>query len=190
MVDCESFGGISVEALELFCKDLPLVLPDGYRAFLQESNGGYFRGNKFPIPELRDGGELDVLFGINLARPLDLRFWMVEMKGEIPAEAIIVGGDPGGNFIVLEDGRVWYYDHQYRFPQSSDNQNSYFVADTFGEFLNLLGSRRGSTELEGPLGPKLAENVWHYAPQSRSLQEVPRDIHARFMHRGHMVLTR
>jgi hypothetical protein len=80
-----------------------------------------------------------VLFGLNHPkRSLDLRFWQREMAGDIPEKSIIIGNDPGGNLLVLDDKGVYYYDHVHYYPQSSVKKNAYKVASSFTEFLNLL----------------------------------------------------
>ena len=46
-----------------------------------------------------------------------------------------------GFFILVckgEDKGVYYYDHAYNLESSDDNGNTYFIANSFEEFINQL----------------------------------------------------
>jgi hypothetical protein len=100
----ESFEHTDGEALNAFESSVGFALPADYREFLERHNGGKFKGALFDIPELHMSEALDVLFGFNTKRALDLRHWQNEMRGQIPNKSIIIGKDPGGNFLVLDEG--------------------------------------------------------------------------------------
>jgi hypothetical protein len=143
MVDFESFEPANQEAVRAFQSSIRFALPADYRRFLEQYNGGKFKGALFRVPVLQTDEALDVLFGLNFGidhpkRSLDLSFWQIEMAGEVPEQSIIIGSDPGGNFLVLDDEGVYYYDHVHYYPQSSVERNAYKVASSFTEFLNLL----------------------------------------------------
>jgi hypothetical protein len=134
----ESFEHTDGEALNAFESSVGFALPADYREFLERHNGGKFKGALFDIPELHMSEALDVLFGFNTKRALDLRHWQNEMRGQIPNKSIIIGKDPGGNFLVLDEEGVYYYDHIHYYPQSSEEKNAYKVTGSFKEFLERL----------------------------------------------------
>ncbi|OGV84023.1 MAG: hypothetical protein A3K19_04655 [Lentisphaerae bacterium RIFOXYB12_FULL_65_16] len=120
-------------------KLVPFPLPEQYVEFLTRTNGGACRSDTFRIS---CGTEVmaHILFGFQRNRSLDLRFWHTEFGEDIPEGSLLIGCDPGGAFYLLlrdSDWGVWYYDHAYSMPQSSDDENTYAVDLTLDEFLEL-----------------------------------------------------
>jgi len=138
MISFRKFEQADSQALAAFESTLPFALPADYRAFLEKHNGGLFKGALFLVPELKTEETLDVLFGFNPKRALDLRFWQKEMAGEIPEKSLIIGKDPGGNLLVLDQEGIYYWDHTHYYPQSSNAKNAYKVASSMTEFLEKL----------------------------------------------------
>lgn len=121
-------------------------LPADYRSFLKRTGGGSFVGGYPEIVVDTIGNVLcHTFFGMGLPRALNLEFWHNEMKGEIPCKSLLIGKDPGGGFLLLccdpelsGLSGVYYYDHSYSFPSSSDEENTYFISESFGELAKLL----------------------------------------------------
>ena len=47
-------------------------------------------------------------------------------------------GYPHDSTQTQENDGIWYYDHSYFFKQSSDELNTYFICETFAEFMQML----------------------------------------------------
>jgi hypothetical protein len=56
--------------------------------------------------------------------------------------SILIGSDEGEGLIMLvcdgENDGIWYYDHSYFFEQSTDDTNTYFICNTFSDFIKQL----------------------------------------------------
>ena len=116
-------------------------LPDDYRGFLLETNGGVAAEAIFPIPSLGEDSMLDVFYGIGLERPFDLEFWWDEYNDDMPERSIIIGADPGNGMIMLsvgDDPGIYFWDHSHFFPESNEKQNAYFLAHTFTGFISTV----------------------------------------------------
>ena len=120
-----------------------LTLPEDYKAFLMQTNGGQVKSmdeDSIYIEELKESIYLDVLYGIKTkAENADIRTWMEMFQDEIFPEALLIGDDLSAGFIVLlcggEDAGVYYWDDAYNFKGSDDENNVYFIADSFSELL-------------------------------------------------------
>lgn len=125
-------------------REIGFSLPADYKAFLKATNGGMpERTCEFYVDNLGQGTLLHILLGIfkrhNWA---DLEYQWREYMDDLPEHSIIIGNDQGGNFLVLlaepEDVGVYYWDHKHFFPQSMDEQDLYFLAGTFSDFVDSL----------------------------------------------------
>ena len=93
---------------------------------------------EFYIEYLEETVYLDTLYTID-----GVSKWSNMWPGDIPPKSILIGDDTRGGQILLwsnggEDDGIYYYDHAYTFGQSSDDSNTYFIADTFTEFIDSL----------------------------------------------------
>ena len=65
-----------------------------------------------------------------------------EYKEDIPEHSLLIGDFQDGAFLLLiPDGEykgIYYYDHAYSFEQSDDHCNTYFLAETFSDFLDCI----------------------------------------------------
>ena len=136
-----SNGKISEASIDSFEKEIQLSLPDDYKKFLIDTNGGALQ-NGLIKPQRPGELLIDYLFGLSEKDEFDLRFWHSEFRGEIPEKSVIIGSDAGGGFLLLcteEDlAGVYYYDHSYLFPSSGDDENTYFIYSSFSELLSDL----------------------------------------------------
>lgn len=77
-----------------------------------------------------------------LNRALTLRFWNREYEEDIPEHSLLIGDFQDGTFLLLipegEYKGLYYYDHAYSFEQSDDGCNTYFLAETFSDFLKSM----------------------------------------------------
>lgn len=123
-----------------------IELPKDYINFLLRYNGGNIELNDENVIYVDDLGEninIDVLFGVNTKEPeLSVEFWTNKYKNEMPQDTIIIGDSYQHGFVILlcfgEDAGVYYWDDTYEFPRSDDEANTYFIADTFTDFVKGL----------------------------------------------------
>lgn len=139
------FGKIDLKIIEDFEKSRGIVLPDDYKNFLLEYNGGTpeVKYSTFWVGELNENMILDTLYGLNIEkRGLNLEFMNNEFGDEELSDVIIIGSDPGSGLIVLVNYEgmkgVYYWDDQLNFEQSTEDDNMYKVADSFDEFITNL----------------------------------------------------
>ncbi|MBX3178925.1 MAG: SMI1/KNR4 family protein [Candidatus Hydrogenedentes bacterium] len=123
--------------------DIGFPLPADYKAFLRDMNGAQALDRCFYVRGLKQDIALHILLGVHPGRNwADLFSSWDEFNEDLPENALIIGLDPGANFLVLlldgnADG-VYYWDHKHFFPQSSDLQNMYFVSESFSFFIDEL----------------------------------------------------
>ncbi|EJX0633974.1 SMI1/KNR4 family protein [Salmonella enterica] len=120
-------------------------LPDDYIEFVSHNNGVRVSDAYFYVETLNEYIMMGIFFGISSPK-YNLMTVYDEFNPDIPADSLIIGMDPGGGFILLIcngiNNGVYYYDHSYFFDLSCDDNNTYFIADTFSDFLNLLSSTK------------------------------------------------
>ncbi|MBA5868948.1 MAG: SMI1/KNR4 family protein [Nitrospira sp. CR2.1] len=138
------FGKATAAQIGLLEKQIGSRLPDDYRSFLIENNGGEVNDSLFFVHELGEDILFDVFFGFNEKRALDLNFWIDELEGERPENSLMIGKDPGGNFILLDWSNkrpgIYYWDRGFCYPDSSEENSTYFVAKSFTDF--VIGFKR------------------------------------------------
>ena len=143
-MNLNAFGKATKESIEELEESLMFPLPEDYKKFLGEYNGGTskVRYSKFLVKELKQELSLDVLYGICVKRTFDLRECHEEFEEDMLQSSLIIGDDPGPGLIVLITGTenygVYYWNHSFHFPQSSEEENTYKIADSFTDFINEL----------------------------------------------------
>jgi len=142
----EKFVGTNLRDIKNLEDDLNIHLPDDYREFLFNSNGGIVKKddkNKVKINDLSTEIVIDVLYGINTGnKNANINSWMKSLEEDLLENAVIIGDDIMQGLIVLicdgEDKGIYYWDDSYNFEESSDESNMYWIADTFTEFLDMI----------------------------------------------------
>ena len=143
-MNLNAFGKATEESIEELEEFLGFLLPEDYKEFLSKYNGGTskVRYSKFFVKELNHEIPLDVLYGIGVTRTFDLSEGYEEFEEDMLPNSLIIGDDPGSGLIVLitdsENYGVYYWDHSFYFPQSSEEENTYKIADSFKDFINRL----------------------------------------------------
>lgn len=139
-----AWGNTSEVSVKQFEKRIGFALPVDYRKFLLENNGGSFVNEVFPLEESGQLVMLDVLYGLtNLDKSLQLDTWLTEHGDELEQGALIIGSDPGGGMLFYltkgEEKGIYYWDHAHYLESSSTEEgNTYFIADDFDRFCKLL----------------------------------------------------
>jgi hypothetical protein len=145
------FGKLTLERLFEFEQKYRMRLPEDYRSFLLENNGGS------PSPEIIDfiqhgDKQSDIvnnLYGIHNGEYWASLDWHIKMlEDRVPAGFLPIGDDPGGNFYLIgvageHSGKVYFWDHENEaqlHDTEPDLENMSFIANSFTEFLNKLHS--------------------------------------------------
>ena len=123
-------------------------LPEPYRSFLIETNGGYPDKDRFPTPwnELNQYIIVDYFYGLNYRRDTwgDLSDARTTFTDRIPEDLVAIASDPGGNQICLglageRYGQIFFWEMEEESdeePPTYDNVS--FVANSFQQFLDGL----------------------------------------------------
>lgn len=124
-------------------KNYEIELPEDYKQFLIEYNGATIDDAFLYVKDLDEYMSMEVLFGIGVNKNFsDILKINDEYRDDIPGNSLLIGCDAGSGFLLLvcddEDSGIWYYDHTYFFNKSSDELNTYFICETFTEFMQML----------------------------------------------------
>ena len=138
-----NFGNLSDTQIAELENRLNVTLPDDYKRFLSQTNGGVIDLDTnflIHIDDINEEASVDVLFGLTPQNSVtDLLYWNDTYGDDMFEDSIIIGTSLENGFIVLicseEDPGVYYWDDTYHFEQSDDESNTYFITDTFTDFL-------------------------------------------------------
>jgi len=138
---------VPAETVDAAEKRLGVKLPNDYKEFLRNTNGGCPEPNCFLVSD-REAALVGVLYGIRDERiSLDLEYEQEQatLWDLLPEGFVAIGEDPGGCLLLLgtlgkDIGRVFFWDRK-GFWVREDGLNTFPVAASFTEFLGLL---RGS----------------------------------------------
>jgi hypothetical protein len=135
---------LDIKAME---NKISVFLPEDYKIFLLESNGGAPNPRYFLIEgwENNDKGGIDTFYGFSYivqGFKYDLEEHFETYKGRIPTNLFPIACTGMGDVIVLsvagyDKGKVYIWDHeQEHFPPTYDN--IYKIADSFREFIDSI----------------------------------------------------
>ena len=120
-------------------------LPEDYRRFLLDCNGGYpDRAYSF-IPEENAPIIVDYFYGIGDSVN-DMKRVYDDYEGVLPNGFISIGDDPGGDEFILglseseHEGQVFFWLHDQ--PHDEEMENTYFISNSFNEFFDDLKEDR------------------------------------------------
>ena len=129
--------------LEAVCNELGVNLPDDYKDFLLEFNGGSPVPDAFPIKGFEEVGTLQVFFGIDREiESSNLRWNFFQYRSRIPSDHLPIACSDTNDLICLSlsdnrYGSVIFWDSMTE--SSADTfRNIYEVADSFSGLLKLL----------------------------------------------------
>ncbi len=142
-MNIRSFGKGNINNIKKIEKELHITLPEDYKNFLVKYNGAAIDNAYFDVDDLNQQIMMGVFLGVDLMENANSIINInKEFKDDILENSLLIGDDPGNGLILLifdgENDGVWYYDHTYFFEQSTDELNTYFICDTFSEFIKLL----------------------------------------------------
>ncbi|MFC7366245.1 MULTISPECIES: SMI1/KNR4 family protein [Bhargavaea] len=142
----QKFGSATLQEITKIEKQYEVKLPYDYVEFLKEFNGGVIEKNdenKVFIKDISAYIHVDVLYGLQTgSRTSDIETWMNKFEDDLLEHAMIIGDDLMQGFIVLicegEFEGVYYWDDSYQFDESTDEENTYWIADSFSSFIKQL----------------------------------------------------
>ena len=144
----DRFGFANEEAISILENKFEVVLPEDYKRFLLQENGGrntaYKYKNLVRISQISEEINIDVMFGVETnIKNADIEQWTSEYRDDLFPNSIIIGDTIQHGFIVFwlsneENRGIYYYDDTYNLEASSDENNAYFLVRTFTEFLELV----------------------------------------------------
>ena len=144
----DRFGFANEEAISILENKFEVVLPEDYKRFLLQENGGrntaYKYKNLVRISQISEEINIDVMFGVETnVKNADIEQWTSEYRDDLFPNSIIIGDTIQHGFIVFwlsneENRGIYYYDDTYEFESSTDDVNAYFLANSFSEFLSMV----------------------------------------------------
>ena len=144
----KQFNNIKKDRIDKIEKELEIKFPEDYRKFLLKYNGGIVEKNgenSIRVQNIEEEIIIDTLFGIVEEEEADISYWNQQMKEDMLDRELIIGDDIIEGFLVIicygENKGVYYWDDAYNFKNSDDENNMYWIASSFNEFIKLLGER-------------------------------------------------
>ena len=147
-IKLDKFGFANNGEILMLENEFEVVLPEDYKSFLLQENGGrntaYRYKNLVRIPQVSEEINIDVMFGVSTnVKNWDIKQWTSEYQDDLFPNSIIIGDTIQHGFIVFwlskdDNAGIYYYDDTYEFASSTDNMNTYFLANSFSEFLNMV----------------------------------------------------
>jgi hypothetical protein len=139
----KSFGKGSKQNINKIEKEFSVKLPNDYKEFLIENNGADIETGLFYVKDIGQTIPMGYFYGVDIVEGYaDIIEINKEYRDDILENSILIGTDEGEGWILLicdgENDGIWYYDHSYFFEQSTDDLNTYFICETFSEFMETL----------------------------------------------------
>ena len=122
-----------------------ISLPSDYVTFLLKYNGVVSNDafNEIYLKDINKNVNVDVIYGIDTGNDAsNIEYWTNAYIDDLFESTVIIGDSiQHGFFVLVCDGSndgVYYYDDSYSLSSSDDENNVYFIANTFDEFFTLL----------------------------------------------------
>ena len=123
-----------------FQEFLGFTLPDDYFNFLTQNDGAIIDEAYFYVKDIQEYIMFELFYDIE-----ECIETYEEFSDDFPDKSLVIGRDPGGGMLLLvtEDvgdfsKGIHFYDHSHFFEASNSDCNTYFVCDTFTEFITIL----------------------------------------------------
>ena len=108
--------------------------------FLAQNDGAIIDEAYFYVKDIEEYIMFDLFYNIEKCIKI-----YEEFSDDFPDKSLVIGRDPGGGMLLLvtEDvgdfsKGIYFYDHSHFFEASNSDCNTYFVCDTFSEFITIL----------------------------------------------------
>ncbi|MBK9258449.1 MAG: SMI1/KNR4 family protein [Polyangiaceae bacterium] len=142
------YGPTTREEIQRFEARWKVKLPDDYKLFLLESNGGAPTPRTFHVPRWEhEGSALDFFYGIHDRENSSLDEACEAYTDRIPADLIPIAADAFGNNVCIgwkgkRRGKIYFWDHEDELDENGlcrqDYRNVFLVANRLQEFLDKL----------------------------------------------------
>ena len=123
-----------------FQEFLSFILPDDYFNFLVQNDGAIIDEAYFYVKDIEEYIMFDLFYNIEKCIKI-----YEEFSDDFPDKSLVIGRDPGGGMLLLVTTEVGdfskgihFYDHSHFFEASNSDCNTYFICDTFSEFITIL----------------------------------------------------
>ena len=127
---------LTPDAIDGYCAEHGMKLPDALRRQLLEQNGGAPHSDYYV--RLANGGveELFSFFGLRMpAISSELAWVAATFEDRVPQGMLPFADDPGGNLYLLDEvGSVWFWDHELEGRPEAVVR----VSDSLDDFLQAL----------------------------------------------------
>jgi hypothetical protein len=133
-------GPDELAAAERELAELGRRIPDSYKAFLADQDGGYPVRGRFAFREgdRANGSRVKLFFGVGEQPDGDL-VGMAGLAMGLPAGLLAIGMDSFGNLVCLrDDGPVVFEDHEVFDEDEPDAGGIYPIAPDLPAFLEML----------------------------------------------------
>ena len=150
------YGPLAEDVLSVFERAIGSSLPEAYRDFLMQHNGGKPKPDYFDITGSGDGDRLHGVYGIHDGPEyLQLAHALETFRSRLPPGIIPIADDPFGNLICLgvsgrHRGKIYFWDHEKSGEDVADFRALTLLTESFDEFLDGLyaWTDPDATELE------------------------------------------
>lgn len=137
---------ISIKQMKMFEKSIGSNLPDNYRTFLFQHNGGKPTPKRFATKDGKVESMVSKFFPLSDQTPDNL---MDEFKGfnlfkQLPANLLSIAQDPTGNRIVIscrgdDIGAIYYWSwDEEPTPPTCSYDYMRLIAHSFNDFVSIL----------------------------------------------------
>ena len=123
-----------------FQEFLGFTLPDDCFNFLAQNDGAIIDEAYFYVKDIDEYIMFELFYDIK-----ECIETYEEFHEDFPEKSLVIGADPGGAMLLLVTTDVgdfskgiYFYDHSHFFEASNSDCNTYFVCDTFTEFITIL----------------------------------------------------
>ena len=138
---------LSLQEIEEFEIQYNITLPEKYKKFLLQSNGGKPEMNVFFISKDQGSSLVRGLFGLYIGGYKDLVQNIEIYDGRLPKGFLPIGDDPGGNLLCVGTDEkyydnIYFWDHEEEVTERDYSKNGlinmYFLAKDIYDFLDKL----------------------------------------------------
>ena len=123
-----------------FQEFLGFTLPDDYFNFLTQNDGATIDEAYFYVKDIEEYIMFDLFYDIE-----ECIETYEEFSEDFPSKSLVIGTDPGRGMLLLVTTDVgdfskviYFYDHSHFFEASNSDCNTYFICDTFTDFITIL----------------------------------------------------
>ena len=101
----ENYGQLAEDKVNEFEAKWELKIPNDFKMFLLENNGGKVIDGVITLTELNEDVLLDCFYGIGLSvRTKNIDYWMNEFLDEYPPCTVIIGDTADDNMLLYIEG--------------------------------------------------------------------------------------